>query len=351
MLLRTKTRQKWVTPKLFISYTRNLYKLRHPNFYMLKARVFHRANSTVLGEASAENLLQRSAENACLLQEAAVHAVHWVDLQIMDVALPVLHGEGLLHHVVTCTYAGDIRRVDTLHPPTGEAQRVIPAHLGHPAELVQPLPAAVATEFLDGTPLDVLTPVIRAHRHAVGDLTHRVGIGDVDVLVLRPHLDVSKGAQRLPEGGADHTAHEWAASRGNQRLHAGGRVDDDTVKLVQHALSRVQPIADLANDERNQHPAQGRPDQPYLFVTVEVRQDLVDGVLHDPVRLEVLRAMLVVLDDFTLETQGLRVLASAQDSRQKVHYSVFTEHVPHQLSQEHWTYPGGSTVLHNHIIP
>jgi len=265
-----------------------------------------------------------------------------------NVALPLHHGMRLLHHVVAGAQAGQVGGVDTLQRLAGAVQRAVVAHTRHPAELLQPLLAGVTAEFCDGTSPDVRAPAVFGH-HLVGDVVasdgaHHVGVGDLDVLVLRPHLDGSQRPQELTDRRTNQTARERAAARSDHRFHPEGRIDDDAADLAQR--TRRHDDTELLHDERDQHPAQRGTDQCGRDPGFEVVLDHTGQVMHDVVDVEALRVVSgVVHARIGVETERLEVRAVAQDTRKQIRH--FVRHTSSPTLNERWVHPGGSTVLHS----
>jgi len=157
----------------------------------------------VPGGASAENLGQRSAESGSLLHEAAMCGLHPEHLDARHYVVPPA-GSIRGDDIVAGTTALEVGDIDTGQRGAGLLQvadlrqLAIIADSNHPSQLLQPQLAAVTTELLLGSPLDVGAPGDTRHRLA-GDLARRLSVRDLDVVVLRQHFDVRQRAEQMPE--------------------------------------------------------------------------------------------------------------------------------------------------------
>ena len=149
------------------------------------------------GGASAENLGQRSTESGRLLHEAAMCGLHPEHLDARHYVVPPA-GSIRGDDIVAGTTALEVGDIDTGQRGADLRQLAIIADSNHPSQLLQPQLAAVTTELLLGSPLDVGAPGDTRHRLA-GDLAHRLSVRDLDVVVLRQHFDVRQRAEQMPE--------------------------------------------------------------------------------------------------------------------------------------------------------
>lgn len=253
-----------------------------------------------------------------------MHRIRAVHLQVWCRCRPQLARERLLHDIIARADTREVGRVHTPHRQAGAVQRAIVTHLRHPAELFQPLLAAVVAELRNGAPLDVGAPLGAAHRDT-GDLAHHVVIRHLDVLVLRPHLDGGQRSQHLPDRRSDYATREGTATHSDHRLRPERGIDDEAAEQVQRDLPHQ--LTQLSVHEWDQHPTERSADQQCRKTSLQSRLDHDGRLVRDCARVEGAVADAVVLFDTVLvESERQEVLTPAQDAREQERHLIFTKH-------------------------